>query len=680
MTPNMTSGAGNGTSASTECGAPNVKLNIVFLSLGSRGDLRTHLEIAKTLQHHYGHRVRFGTHDTHKPHVEAAGVEFYFSGSVDPREMMRRRHLPREEITKMMPMIKDEFQTMGERYWKACVNDPAGIPSGAAPAPFVADVVAGGMAKGDSVLQNKFSWWFQDILFFQTFKSLMIELRVEWMGLEPFTPLWYMSQWNRLRVPFTNTWSPDFLPAPRDWGDHIDIAGFMFHDDPDYEAPADLERFLEAGDKPIYVGFGSMPFLEPLKVFQDVCEGIEKAGVRAVVALGLSGLETDGFDAPQSVFLTKECPHDWLFPRVSAVVIHGGAGTTAMALRCGRPIVMCPVAGDQPFWANRVVRAGCGPEPLSTAQLTADKLVGRIKDVLNPKYAEAAAGMAAKIASEEPGQEVFAQRAQRTFSIYDSKGRCDVFPDKPAVWKLASSRASKLSAVAAHVLVREGKVSQTDLERLMLVKLPDLASPGDPLSGSILAVGRIASSIKADVKQMVSNGKAPEQISNSEEKDRVFTRPELEGPAGFPYWRPFPTSPYTSSYISFGFYNLVDFIAYGLGSHTEPDLFASNPRLYSYGQMIGFRLAKPIKELASVAQRPAQLPFALLRAVDIEASRSMGERPKNDVVAEAWIRHGRLEAEYLAQHSIEEGADLTSRVLKAWDGRGGTKDVAERII
>ena len=79
-------------------------------------------------------------------------------------------------------------------------------------------------------------------------------------------------------------------------------------------------------------------------------------------------------DLPETVIRISEAPHDWLFPRTSAVVHHGGAGTTAAGLRAGRPTVVVPFFGDQPFWGARVHALGAGPRPLPQRSLTAERL------------------------------------------------------------------------------------------------------------------------------------------------------------------------------------------------------------------------------------------------------------------------------------------------------------------
>ena len=114
-----------------------------------------------------------------------------------------------------------------------------------------------------------------------------------------------------------------------------------------------------------------------------VIETVALAGVRAVLALGWGGHDLAAVPLPATCFALRGAPLDWLFPRMAAVVHHGGAGTTAAGLRAGRPTVVCPFFGDQPFWGRRVHPLGAGPEPLRQKHLTAEALAGRIRSALN---------------------------------------------------------------------------------------------------------------------------------------------------------------------------------------------------------------------------------------------------------------------------------------------------------
>ncbi len=140
-----------------------------------------------------------------------------------------------------------------------------------------------------------------------------------------------------------------------------------------------MQRFLDAGDPPVYVGFGSMSGRDPQHLTKLVIDALQQAGVRGLIATGWGGLTAA--DLPETIFKIDSVPHDWLFPRVAAVVHHGGAGTTAAGLRAGRPTVICPFIVDQPFWGRRVHELGAGAAPIPQKQLTAENLAAAIREV-----------------------------------------------------------------------------------------------------------------------------------------------------------------------------------------------------------------------------------------------------------------------------------------------------------
>jgi len=129
-----------------------------------------------------------------------------------------------------------------------------------------------------------------------------------------------------------------------------------------------------------------------------VLRAVHLSGVRAVIHLGWSGKR---YPSSGRVFFAEFLPHEWLFSRVSAVIHHGGAGTTSAGLREGRPTLIIPFAGDQPFWGDRVWKSGCGPKPLKRKGLTAEKLAERIRDLVsNKQYKTAARNVAAQLREE----------------------------------------------------------------------------------------------------------------------------------------------------------------------------------------------------------------------------------------------------------------------------------------
>jgi sterol 3beta-glucosyltransferase len=183
-------------------------------------------------------------------------------------------------------------------------------------------------------------------------------------------------------TPLLGAYSPTVIPHPRDWPERVHVTGYWFQEDAGAWRPStDLAAFLKEGEPPVYVGFGSMAGRDPERLAQVVLAALLKAGQRAVVATGWGGMRV--ISSPEHVFVLDSAPHGWLFPRMAAVVHHGGAGTTAEGLRAGVPSIVVPFAVDQPFWGKRVQSLGVGPEPVRAAHLNADKLAGVILSAVN---------------------------------------------------------------------------------------------------------------------------------------------------------------------------------------------------------------------------------------------------------------------------------------------------------
>lgn len=122
-----------------------------------------------------------------------------------------------------------------------------------------------------------------------------------------------------------------------------DVGGFFFRDEPNYSPSSELEAFLSNGPTPIYVGFGSIVASGSEGFLTTILNAARAAGVRIIISQGWSNL---GGKNSRDVFFIGDCPHEWLFPRVAAVVHHGGAGTTACGLRYGKPTTIIPFFGE----------------------------------------------------------------------------------------------------------------------------------------------------------------------------------------------------------------------------------------------------------------------------------------------------------------------------------------------
>jgi sterol 3beta-glucosyltransferase len=247
--------------------------------------------------------------------------------------------------------------------------------------------------------------WFSHHVFrqmmWQGFRSADTLARKKVLNL-PAAPFFGPDGGDRLArsFPILYGFSPSVIPKPSDWR-NTDITGYWFLDAPsDWIPPATLLAFLQSGPPPVYIGFGSMGSRNPAETANLVLEALAHTQQRAILLSGWGGLQRDNL--PDTVYLVDSVPHSWLFPRVAAVVHHGGAGTTAAGLRAGVLSVVIPFFGDQLFWGQRVAALGVGPEPIPRRQLTAQRLAQAIQNaVTDPRMRDRAAQLGAKIRAED---------------------------------------------------------------------------------------------------------------------------------------------------------------------------------------------------------------------------------------------------------------------------------------
>ena len=200
-------------------------------------------------------------------------------------------------------------------------------------------------------------------------------------------------------VPRLHAHSRHIVPKPGDWGADEHVTGYWFLPPTvDWEPPAELASFLGSGPPPVYVGFGSMPSVDGERTASVVLAALRQTKTRAVVARGWGALS--GVAAGDDIHVIGGAPHDWLFPRCRAVVHHGGAGTTHEGLRWGRPTLVCPVFGDQPFWGRAIARLGVGPAPLPLKRLDVDGLSAALRDLQSPTFREKAQALSESLRSE----------------------------------------------------------------------------------------------------------------------------------------------------------------------------------------------------------------------------------------------------------------------------------------
>lgn len=241
------------------------------------------------------------------------------------------------------------------------------------PSPLIPVATLGGML-------NRLSFRVMQLVFWQTLHAADAATRTT-LGL-PAAPLGGpFGQYERQQIPVMYGYSPHVLPRPNDWPPQHVVTGYWFLDPPlGWIPPADLVAFLAAGPPPIYLGFGSMGGRNPEAAGRMALEALAQTGQRGILAAGWGGLTVR--DVPPTVHLLEAIPHAWLFPHLAGIVHHGGAGTTAAALRAGVPSIVVPFMGDQAFWGKRVAELGVGPPPIARTSLRSVQLGHAIERVV----------------------------------------------------------------------------------------------------------------------------------------------------------------------------------------------------------------------------------------------------------------------------------------------------------
>ena len=389
-------------------------MKITIITLGSRGDVQPYVALGRGLQAH-GHSVTLCTAERFRDFIVDHGLNYGYMGDnilalADNQEVRKLMGETTNLFGALRTMVKMAGQVgplqrqMVEDTWAAVeAADPdliifhpktytgthfaekLGIP--AILAPTVPQFVATSELAPIGFPELPLGGWYNRM-------GYDMVVRMMGLGVGGYTNEWRKAHGleTQMRgtdfvrkqagepIPVLHPVSKHVYPVPSDWPDNVHTTGYWFLDEQtDWTPPEALENFLAAGEPPVYVGFGSMVSTDPRQMTETVIRGLQQAGVRGVLASGWGGLDAD--DLPASIFKLEQAPHSWLFPRMRAVVHHGGAGTTAAGLRAGKPTLICPYFGDQPFWGQRIYELGVGPTPLPQKQLTAEGLAAAIHTI-----------------------------------------------------------------------------------------------------------------------------------------------------------------------------------------------------------------------------------------------------------------------------------------------------------
>lgn len=238
---------------------------------------------------------------------------------------------------------------------------------------------------------------------------------------------------------------------------------------------------------------------DPEALTDTILQAVELTGTRALVSRGWSKLG-EGLESNATTFFLDDCPHEWLFSRVSAVVHHGGAGTTACGLLNGTPTLIVPFFGDQPFWGHMVATADAGPLPISFASLTTEKLAHAILQCLEPRTKTAAESLATKMKTES-GVAAAVQSFHRNLP---RDINCMVMPDQSAAWIYKSHCTEiRLSKIAAAALINAAVMKPSMLSPFRAKQINIDTKRHDPVSAVLSASFQTAGSMGRAAASMV---------------------------------------------------------------------------------------------------------------------------------------------------------------------------------
>ena len=432
-------------------------MKITIFAAGSRGDIQPCVVLSRGLQR-AGYDVCLAAPEDFAGFIREHGVDIYpLRGDVQQimasdtgRQFMERGGAnPIKSIRAVRTMIAPVVMQMAQDAYAACREAEALICLGVFSAfgQSIAEALRIPMINVEPtpLLPSKVfpapSWPIQrDLGRWHNYISGVAMLQVIWQWYRPFVndfrrglglPAYTFARFYRAlkSTPMLSAYSPSIIPHPADWPDNIHVTGYLFLDtQTDWQPSSELKAFLAAGDPPVYIGFGSMAGRNPERLAGIMMEALARSGQRGLLLTGWGGLRPELVG--NNVFVVDSAPHSWLFPRMAAVVHHGGAGTTAEGLRAAVPNVILPFVLDQPFWGARIKALGLGPAPIPKKKLTADQLASAISMAVTDSdmkqrakscgaaiRAENGIGNAVKIIKQYFGQ----PRVSESEPIYDSK-------------------------------------------------------------------------------------------------------------------------------------------------------------------------------------------------------------------------------------------------------------------
>lgn len=374
-------------------------MKVTLFTLGTRGDVQPFAVLGEALAKR-GHTVTLCTAVNFRELVENHNIRFHPVG-IDSENMINSErgqqimkvnlyHLKRNLDELVYPIIKS---SLGEFYKLAQKSDliiyrtktladvflaqldcvairAAVVPAMEGTSAFLNPIMSG--LKIPSFL-NRMSFRFNDLRF-RFFKKPIDQFRIEHGLTEDVN--------YTIDIPGIYGISPHFLNRPDDWPSNQHLTGFWFSPKKDYIDPA-VEKFIRNGKPPLLITFSSMPIEKELSDMIVRC--ITKIDERFIIIKGWGDWEIED---SEKIMVADSAFFDALFPRMKAIIHHGGIGTTAECLRAGKPMFICPPVypfGDQFFWGELAYKQGVAVKPVPLSRLHEKKFIKGVTELVSNK-------------------------------------------------------------------------------------------------------------------------------------------------------------------------------------------------------------------------------------------------------------------------------------------------------
>jgi sterol 3beta-glucosyltransferase len=377
-------------------------MKIALLTLGTRGDVQPYAVLGKALKNS-GHEVTLSTGKNFSRLAHAYGLKFIpveadfqaLINSPEGKAMMKNPFLARKHFRSVVqPMMLEAMK----RFFDVAQEADCVLYHVKSLADFFADQFPDKMIRANVIPAIRPTSEFPNPVFSGlslpkflnrfTYKLADAGLAMMNQAIRDFRQSAGLDPKFPKKINLTELYgiSESFLTKPKDFPPNSFFTGFWYGESPD-DLSQDIVDFITSAEKTIVITFGSMPFQTNFDLTQSLVKISTELGVNVLVVKGW-GFENIRVDENRSLKIIENAPFDKLFPRVNAVVHHGGIGTLSLCLRAGVPSLSCPVIfpmGDQHFWGLQAYKVGCGANPIPLKKLGHNNLTNSISEMLSNK-------------------------------------------------------------------------------------------------------------------------------------------------------------------------------------------------------------------------------------------------------------------------------------------------------